>query len=99
MNSNDRIFTLIADYNVPQNEFDMYNSVVCDGISGKGNKEMGVNTICFDASEELVWMGSRSGHVTSYYGTQLQKYTSFQVHPTEEIRNILTTVKMKKMMM
>ena len=70
----------------------MYNSVVCDGISSKGghNKEMGVNTLCFDTLEELVWMGSKSGHVTSYYGTQLQKYTSFQVHPTEEIRNILT---------
>ena len=84
---------VFADYNVPQNEFDMYNSVVCDGIpsssSGK-NKEIGVNTVCFDTHEELVWTGTKTGHVTSYYGTQLQKYTSFKVHPTEDIRNILT---------
>ena len=72
---------------MPQNEFELVNSVVCDGIHKE--KEMGVNTLAFDTHEELLWMGSKSGHVTSYYGTHLQKYTSFQVHPTDEVRNML----------
>ncbi len=73
---------------MPTNEFNLLNSVIGDGIQKE--KEMGISTMAFDTHEELLWIGTKSGHVTSYYGTHLQKYTSFQVHPTDEIRNLMT---------
>ena len=32
----------------------------------------------------------QAGHVTSYFGTQLSKYTSFQVNPSEGVRALTT---------
>ena len=74
---------------LPANEFELINSVLGDGI--QKDKEVGITSLAFDNFEELLWIGTKSGHVTSYYGTQMQKYTSFQVHPTDEVRNMLTT--------
>ena len=77
-----------AEAYLPANEFELINSVLGDGI--QKDKDVGITSLAFDNFEELLWMGTRSGHVTSYYGTQMQKYTSFQVHPTDEVRNIVT---------
>lgn len=71
---------------LPANEFNLINTVLGDGIHK--DKEVGVSTLAFDSMEELLWIGTKSGHVTSYYGPGLQKYTSFQIHPHDEVRNI-----------
>ena len=63
--------------------------MIGDGLHYK-DKAIGLSVVTFDKYEELLWIGTKSGHITSYAGTQLQKYTSFQIHPTEDVRNLIT---------
>ncbi|KAI1813850.1 PAB-dependent poly(A)-specific ribonuclease subunit PAN2 [Poronia punctata] len=45
-----------------------------------------VTCLAFDNAYELLWTGNEYGRVTSFYGAELQRYTSFKAHPSQNGR-------------
>ncbi|CAB3984483.1 PAN2-PAN3 deadenylation complex catalytic subunit PAN2 isoform X1, partial [Paramuricea clavata] len=70
--------------NVVAGEIGELGSILMDG-----GDRFGVSTVLFDSHEELIWVGNEGGHITSYFGSEMQKYTSFQAHENE-VRHLLT---------
>ncbi|KRY01818.1 PAB-dependent poly(A)-specific ribonuclease subunit 2 [Trichinella pseudospiralis] len=58
----------------PAGHFVLLNSIM-DSAASTG----GVTAVAFDSVEELLWTGNAEGHVTSYHGSALTRYTSFQM--------------------
>ncbi|XP_066564314.1 PAN2-PAN3 deadenylation complex catalytic subunit PAN2 isoform X2 [Amia ocellicauda] len=42
----------------------------------------------FDLHEEMLWMGNHRGHASSFFGPTMGRYSSFQVHSSDDIRHI-----------
>ncbi|XP_050421716.1 PAN2-PAN3 deadenylation complex catalytic subunit PAN2 isoform X2 [Adelges cooleyi] len=69
-----------------RSEYEETQTILTDNCS-----QYGITATCFDTYENLLWIGNQLGYVTSYYSADMQKYTMFRVHSTEEIRSLLTT--------
>ncbi|KAL8786647.1 MAG: hypothetical protein Q9213_002676 [Squamulea squamosa] len=55
-------------------------------LSKKDGLPTGIGTLGFDTQQELLWIGTDSARVSSYYGADMQKYVSTQAHPIHEGR-------------
>eukprot|EP00062_Callorhinchus_milii_P025362 gi/632986264/ref/XP_007910139.1/ PREDICTED: PAB-dependent poly(A)-specific ribonuclease subunit PAN2 isoform X2 [Callorhinchus milii] len=42
----------------------------------------------FDLQDELLWVGNHGGHATSFFGPTMERFSSFQVNSTEEVRQV-----------
>ncbi|KAK7705004.1 poly(A)-specific ribonuclease [Botryosphaeria dothidea] len=41
-------------------------------------------TVAFDTHQDLLWAGNDYGRVSSFFGPELQRYTSYRAHPSAE---------------
>ncbi|XP_053311614.1 PAN2-PAN3 deadenylation complex catalytic subunit PAN2 [Spea bombifrons] len=47
-----------------------------------------ISSAHFDVHEEMLWVGNHGGHATSFFSPALERYSSFQVHASNDIRQI-----------
>ncbi|KAM4796935.1 PAN2-PAN3 deadenylation complex catalytic subunit PAN2 isoform 1-T1 [Rhinophrynus dorsalis] len=47
-----------------------------------------VSAVHFDLHEEMLWLGNHGGHAASFFSPALERYSSFKVHATNDIRQI-----------
>ncbi|KAM8975802.1 PAN2-PAN3 deadenylation complex catalytic subunit PAN2 isoform 2-T2 [Pelodytes ibericus] len=47
-----------------------------------------ISAVHFDLHEEMLWVGNHGGHATSFFSPVLDRYSSFQVHSNNDIRQI-----------
>uniref|UniRef100_A0A8C5MPZ2 PAN2-PAN3 deadenylation complex catalytic subunit PAN2 n=1 Tax=Leptobrachium leishanense TaxID=445787 RepID=A0A8C5MPZ2_9ANUR len=52
--------------------------------------EVGIplSAVHFDLNEELLWVGNHGGHATSFFSPTLERFSSFQIHSSNDIRQI-----------
>ncbi|KTW27568.1 poly(A)-specific ribonuclease [Pneumocystis jirovecii RU7] len=59
-----------------------WTQIAYSSIHQHGSKIIPITTSCFDEYYELVWVGNEKGHLTSYFGPELCRYTSAKAHNT-----------------
>ncbi|KAK5113219.1 hypothetical protein LTR62_003555 [Meristemomyces frigidus] len=58
------------------------------GPSLGGAPASSITAFAFDTGQELLWTGDGDGRVTSFYGLELQRYTSWRAHTSSAARGV-----------
>jgi PAB-dependent poly(A)-specific ribonuclease subunit 2 len=74
-----------------QQEYVLSQNLLIENADGNGSYEA-ISSVVFDNQQELLWVGNRTGTVSSYYGRSLHRYSSFMpFHDADEVRCMMPT--------